>query len=477
MKVLYGFAKTILKNNKINLGKNKMAIETVNPTTNKLVKSFEKMSNKRVDEIIVSSEKAYQEWRKTTYEHRAKLLFNTANVLRKNKQKYAETMTLEMGKPITQSLGEVEKCAWVCEYYAENAELMLNKEIIETDASESFVQFDPIGIVLAVMPWNFPMWQVFRFAAPALMAGNVGLLKHASNVPMSALAIEEIFIEAGLPDGVFNTLLIDSSQVERVIDNPLIKATTLTGSEPAGMAVASASGKALKKSVMELGGSDPFIIFIDANINEAVDAGVFARTMNNGQSCIAAKRFILVNEIAAEFESKFVAKMNSLVVGDPMNSETELGPIAREDLLEELDFQVRTSEKQGAKTLCGGKRLNREGAYYPATVLSNIEKGNLAYSEELFGPVAVMIRAKDETDAVHIANDTPFGLGASLWTSNTEKAKIVAKEIDSGSVFINGMVKSDPRLPFGGTKISGYGRELSHYGIKEFVNIKTVWIK
>lgn len=454
-----------------------MAIETVNPKNNMLVKSFTKMSSERVNEIILASEKVYQDWRKTTYAHRAELLFNSANVLRSNKEKYAEIMTLEIGKPISQSIGEVEKCAWVCEYYAENAELMLSKEIVETDASESFVQFDPIGIVLAVMPWNFPMWQVFRFAAPALMAGNIGILKHASNVPTSALAIEEIFLEAGLPEGAFKTLLIDSSQVESVINNPLIKATTLTGSEPAGMSVASASGKALKKSVMELGGSDPFIIFNDANIDEAVNSGVFARTMNNGQSCIAAKRFILVDEIADEFESKFVEKMISLVVGDPMDSKTELGPIAREDLLLELDYQVKTSTKQGAKILCGGKRLNREGAFYPATVLSNVQKGMLAYSEELFGPVAIMIRAKDESDAIYIANDTPFGLGASLWTSNTENAKRIAKEIDSGSVFINGMVKSDPRLPFGGTKISGYGRELSHYGIKEFVNIKTVWVK
>ncbi|MDA3860436.1 MAG: NAD-dependent succinate-semialdehyde dehydrogenase [Melioribacteraceae bacterium] len=454
-----------------------MAIETINPTNNKLVKSFEKMSNEQVNKIITNSENTYKEWRTTTFENRANLLLKTANVLRKNKAKYAEIMTLEMGKPITQSIGEVEKCAWVCEYYAENVELMLNNEIIPTDASESFVQFDPIGIVLAVMPWNFPFWQVFRFAAPALLAGNVCLLKHASNVPMSALAIEEIFIAAGLPDGTFKTLLIDSSQVADVINNPLVKATTLTGSEPAGMAVASASGKALKKSVMELGGSDPFIIFTDANIDEAVNVGVFARTMNNGQSCIAAKRFILVDEIADEFETKFVDKMNSLIVGDPMDSKTELGPIAREDLLLELDYQVKTSEKQGAEIICGGKRLDRDGAFYPATVLSNVQKGNLAYSEELFGPVAIMIRAKDEEEAIHIANDTPFGLGASLWINNIEKAKRVVKEIDSGSVFINGMVKSDPRLPFGGTKTSGYGRELSHYGIKEFVNIKAVWIK
>jgi succinate-semialdehyde dehydrogenase/glutarate-semialdehyde dehydrogenase len=331
--------------------------------------------------------------------------------------------------------------------------------------------------VLAVMPWNFPFWQVFRFAAPALMAGNVGILKHASNVPMSALAIEEIFIEAGLPEFAFKTLLIESRQVEKVINNPLVKATTLTGSEPAGMAVASSSGKALKKSVMELGGSDPFIVLNDANIDEAVNVGVFARTMNNGQSCIAAKRFILQEEIADEFENKFVAKMEALIVGNPMDKSTELGPIAREDLLLELHEQVSTTEKQGGKILCGGKRLEMEGAFYPATVLSNIKKGMLAYTEELFGPVAIMIRAKSEEEAITIANDTPFGLGASLWTSNSKNAKQLATKIDSGSVFINGLVKSDPRLPFGGTKTSGYGRELSHYGIKEFVNIKTVWIK
>jgi len=454
-----------------------MPIETINPTNNTLVKSFEKMNDEKVSELVRTSEKVYQEWRKTTLKHRAELLLNTANVLRSNKDKYAEIMTLEMGKPISQSIGEVEKCAWVCEYYAENAEGMLKKEIVETDGSESFVQFDPIGIVLAVMPWNFPMWQVFRFAAPALMAGNVGLLKHASNVPMSALAIEEIFVKAGLPEGVFQTLLIDSSQVESVINNPLVKATTLTGSEPAGMSVASAAGRALKKSVLELGGSDPFIILNDANIDEAVDAGVFARTMNNGQSCIAAKRFILIDKIADEFESKFVNKMNSLIVGDPMDSKTELGPIAREDLLMELDYQVKTSVKQGAKILCGGKRIEREGAFYPASVLSNVKKGMLAYTEELFGPVAIMIRVKDEEEAIHVANDTSFGLGASLWTSNIENAKLFANQIDTGSVFINGFVKSDPRLPFGGTKSSGYGRELSHYGIKEFVNIKTVWVK
>lgn len=454
-----------------------MAIESVNPTTNKLIKSFEKMSAAEVNKTIGKVNKAYCNWRKTSFEHRAKLILNVANVLQKNKQKYAETMTLEMGKPITQAIAEVEKSVWVCEYYAENTKTILQREVIKTDASESYVQFDPIGIVLAVMPWNYPMWQVLRFAIPALMAGNVGLLKHASNVPLSALALEELFVEAGLPDGVFKTLLIDSAQVNDVIKNPLVKATTLTGSEPAGISVASTSGKALKKSVMELGGSDPFIVLSDANIDEAVNTGVTARILNNGQSCIAAKRFILHEDIADEFESKFVKKMDELVIGDPMDSKTELGPIAREDLLLELDYQVQESIKEGATLLTGGKRLEGEGAFYPATVLSNVQKGMLAYSEELFGPVAIIIRVKSEADAIAVANDTPFGLGASLWTSDIEKAKEITRQIDSGSVFINGLVKSDPRLPFGGTKTSGYGRELSHYGIKEFVNIKTIWIK
>ena len=454
-----------------------MAIETINPANNKIIKTFENLDDTSVGKILESANNTFLKWSETTFEYRANKILQVAEVLRKNKNKYAETMTLEMGKPIIQSLAEVEKCAWVCEYYAENAEAMLKKEVVETDGTESYVQFNPIGVVLAVMPWNFPFWQVFRFAAPALMAGNVGVLKHASNVPMCALLIEEIFLEAGLPEYAFKTLLIESRQVGNVINNPLVKATTLTGSEHAGMAVASASGKVIKKSVMELGGSDPFIVLNDASIDEAVSVGVFARTMNNGQSCIAAKRFILQEEIAEEFEQKFVEKMKSLVIGDPMDRNTELGPIAREDLLLELHEQVKTSVNQGAKLLCGGKRIEGEGSYYAATVLSSIKRGMLAYTEELFGPVAIMIKVKNEDEAIMIANDTPFGLGASLWTSSNEKAKLLANKIEAGSVFINGLVKSDPRLPFGGIKTSGYGRELSHYGIKEFVNIKTVWIK
>ncbi len=454
-----------------------MAIETINPANNQLVKSFNEYSSEQVSQIIEKAQSAFLTWRETSLMERSKLMFNAANILRNDKIKYAEIMTMEMGKPITQAIAEVEKCAWVCDYYAENAESFLSEEFIQTDASESYVQFDPIGIVLAVMPWNYPFWQVLRFAVPALMAGNVALLKHASNVPMSALAIEEVFSEAGFPKNVFSTLLIGSKQVQDVIENPLVKAATLTGSEPAGKAIASSAGKALKKTVMELGGSDPFIILNDANIAGAVKDGVTSRILNNGQSCIAAKRFIMVEDIADQFETQFVKRMKELVVGEPMDDNTELGPIAREDLLEELDWQVKETVKQGGKILTGGERVDREGAFYQPTVLSNVKKGMLAYSEELFGPVAIMIRAKDENDAIEIANDTPFGLGASIWTSDIKQAKKLTKQIDSGAVFINGFVKSDPRLPFGGVKNSGYGRELSHYGIKEFVNIKTIWIK
>ncbi len=454
-----------------------MAIETINPATGKSIKKFTSLSTLELNSKINLAQNAFIKWKEVDYLSRKELMMNAAKILRNGVQKYAEIMTLEMGKPITQAKAEVIKCAWVCEYYAENTETILRKELIETDASESYVQFDPLGIVLAVMPWNFPFWQVFRFAAPALMAGNAGLLKHASNVPMCALAIEEIFSLAGFPKDVFTTLLIGSELVPQAIQNNYVKAATLTGSDAAGRKVAAESGKMLKKSVMELGGSDPFIILNDADIDEAVSVGVFARTMNNGQSCIAAKRFIVVDEVYDEFEQKFVEKMKQLKIGDPMKDETELGPLAREDLLLELDLQVKESGKEGAKILVGGNRLEVNGAFYPATVLSNVKKGMLAYKEELFGPVAIMIRAKDEGDAIKIANDTEFGLGASLWTKDTEKAKLLAREIESGSVFINSLVKSDPRLPFGGIKMSGYGRELSHYGIKEFVNIKTVWVK
>ena len=454
-----------------------MAIETVNPATEEVIKSFTPTSDEEVKKIVDDVYNDFLKWKNEDLMHRKLLMLNVAKILRNEKRKYAEILTLEMGKPIIQAIAEVEKCAWVCEYYAENTEAILAKEFIETDATQSYVQFDPIGIVLAVMPWNYPFWQVFRFAAPALMAGNAGILKHASNVPMSALAIEEIFQEAGFPKNIFRTLIIESKQVDKVIENQKVKATTLTGSEYAGSIVASKSGKMLKKSVMELGGSDPFIILEDADIDLAVKTATTARLLNNGQSCIAAKRFILVEEIAEEFEKEFVNQFEQVVVGDPMDENTFLGPIAREDLLIELNEQVTKSVEDGAKILIGGKRLEREGYYYPATIITNVKKGMLAYDQELFGPVATIIKVKDEVEAIKVANDTPYGLGASLWTTDLDKAKLLAKEIDSGSVFINGMVKSDPRLPFGGVKFSGFGRELSHYGIKEFVNIKTVWVK
>ncbi len=454
-----------------------MAIETLNPATEEIIKTFSPITDEEVNTIIDNVHCDFLHWKNEELALRKKFMLNAANILRNEKVKYAEVLTLEMGKPIKQAIAEVEKCALVCEYYAENTEKFLAKEFINTDASESYVQFDPIGIVLAVMPWNFPFWQVFRFAAPVLMAGNAGILKHASNVPMSALAIEEIFIKAGFPKNIFKTLLINSNQVDNILDNPKVKAATLTGSEYAGSMVAAKSGKMLKKSVMELGGSDPFIILKDANLEEAVSTAVTARILNNGQSCIAAKRFIVEEKISKKFEALFVEKMESVIVGDPMEEETELGPIAREDLLLELHEQVEKSVEAGAKILTGGKRLDRKGYYYPATILTDVKKGMLAYDQELFGPVATVIKVKDEEEAIKVANDTPYGLGASIWTMDTEKAKRLAKQIDSGSVFINGMVKSDPRLPFGGVKLSGYGRELSHYGIKEFVNIKTVWVK
>jgi len=454
-----------------------MLIQTINPANGKIVKTFEAYSVNQVNEIIELSQNVFFTWRKVSFEEKKKLMKNAAEILRKKKEEFGKLLTLEMGKTLLQAIAEVEKCAWVCDYYAQNSESILKDELVTTDASESFVRFDPLGIVLAVMPWNFPFWQVFRFAAPALMAGNVCLLKHASNVPMSALAIENIFALAGFPKEVFRALLLESSAVESLINNPKVKAVTLTGSEPAGKKVAAVCGNVLKKTVLELGGSDPFIVLEDADIETAVKTAVTARLINNGQSCIAAKRFIVVEKIYNEFEEKFVDLMKKVKVGNPMNADTELGPIAREDLLYELEDQVKRSVSSGAKVLCGGKKIIGDGFFFEPTIIANVLPGTPAYEEEIFGPVAVLIKAKDEVDAIKIANDSLFGLGASLWTKDLQKAKMLATKIESGSVFINGMVKSDPRLPFGGIKNSGYGRELSHYGIKEFVNIKTVWIR
>ena len=453
-----------------------MALQSINPATGKLIATFEEPSLAEIRDLIRKTGEAYLQWEETIFAERSHLMKRAAQHLRANGEHYGRIMTEEMGKPIAQSIAEVEKCAWVCDYYAEQAEGFLRDELIETEAGKSYVRFDPLGIILAVMPWNFPFWQVFRFAAPALMAGNAALLKHSSNVPRSSLAIEEVFQKAGFPLHLFTTLLIGSKLVADVIQDERIKAITLTGSEDAGSKVAEIAGREIKKTVMELGGSDPFIILKDADITACATVGAQARTINTGQSCIAAKRFIVAQERANEFEKLFTENMERLKVGDPLDKETQIGPLARGDLVLELDKQVQDSIAQGAKLLTGGKRLAREGYYYAPTVLTNVRKGMSVYEEETFGPVAAIIRVRDEEEALQVANDSRFGLGASLWTKDLKRAEELARKINSGAVFVNAMVKSDPRLPFGGVKKSGYGRELSHYGIKEFVNIKSVWI-
>ena len=454
-----------------------MPIASIDPATEKTIKVYDEHSDSEVSDKLKRAEETFCEYRRTSFAERAAKMLEAAKSLEGHKKGFAETMTTEMGKPIKAAIAEVEKCAWVCRYYAENAERFLADEVIDTNATCSYVHYQPLGVVFAVMPWNFPFWQVFRFAAPALMAGNVGLLKHASNVPACALAIEDTFRDAGFPDGAFQTLLIGSDKVPRVIEDARVRAVTLTGSEPAGRQVASLAGKLIKKTVLELGGSDPFIVMPSANLDEAVQAAVTARTINNGQSCIAAKRFIVAEDIAARFERQFVEGMQSLIVGNPMDDTVQVGPLATAQILDDLETQVRKTVELGARVLTGGKRLAGAGYYYPPTVLTDIPEDSSAYREELFGPVACLFRASDVDDAIRIANDTAFGLGASGWTNETDEQTRLIEEIDAGCVFINGMVASDPRLPFGGVKQSGYGRELGVHGIREFVNMKTVWIK
>jgi succinate-semialdehyde dehydrogenase/glutarate-semialdehyde dehydrogenase len=454
-----------------------MAIATINPATGERVRSFEPLGEAQIDAKLQRAADTFVQYRRMPFPERARRMTRAAEILEAEKEALGRLMTTEMGKPLKAAIEEAAKCALGCRYYAENAERFLADEIVPTSATRSYIRYQPLGPVLAVMPWNFPFWQVFRFAAPALMAGNVGLLKHASNVPQCALTIEEIFRRAGFPEGTFQTLLIGSDQVQRVIDDPRIKAVTLTGSEPAGSHVASEAGKQIKKTVLELGGSDPFIVMPSCDLEETVKIAVQARTINNGQSCIAAKRFIVAEAIADEFERRFVQSMEALQVGDPMDEKTQVGPLATEDILTGLDEQVRKSVAAGARVLTGGKRLERPGNYYAPTVLADIPRDSPAYREELFGPVALLFRVRDIDEAIRLANDTTFGLGSSAWTNDPAERERFIDELEAGLVFINAMVASDPRLPFGGVKHSGYGRELSVFGIREFVNIKTVWIK
>ena len=453
-------------------------LQSINPATDEEIKNYEEMSEEVLHEIIAKSDETFKNWRQTSFSERSVKMKKAASLLRDRKEELGKLMTDEMGKPIAQSKSEIEKCAWVCEYFADNAEKFLQNEYISTDASNSFVTYQPLGVVLAVMPWNFPFWQVFRFAAPGLTAGNAGLLKHSSNVTGCALAIEKIFKDAGFPENLFRTLIISSKRVKEVIHNETVKAVTLTGSVPAGRAVAEEAGAVLKKTVLELGGSDPYLVLEDADIEQAVGTCVTSRLINGGQSCIAAKRFIIVEQIYNEFEKRYVEKMKQQKMGDPLDESNDLGPQARSDLRDELHEQVIKSINKGAELLLGGQIPEGKGAYYPPTVLSNVSKGMPAYDEELFGPVAALIKVKDEAEGIEVANDSTFGLGAAVFTGDTARGeRIASKELDAGCCFVNEFVKSDPRLPFGGVKDSGYGRELSYFGIKEFVNIKTVYIK
>ncbi len=454
-----------------------MPIATTNPATGELIRVFDPNSSAEVDAKLQKAHEAFLAHRRTSFADRAAKMRKAAEILEKEKDRWARLMTLEMGKTLKSAGEEALKCALGCRYYADNAEKILADEAVASNAGKSFVAFQPLGVVLAVMPWNFPFWQVFRFAAPALMAGNGGLLKHASNVPQCALAIEEILCRAGFAEGEFQTLLIESSQVARVIDDPRVAAATLTGSEPAGRQVASQCGKQIKRTVLELGGSDPFIVMPSANLAETALSAVKARCINNGQSCIAAKRFIVHDSIYAEFERRFVEGMQALKVGDPMAAATDIGPLATAQIVGELDDQVQRAVAGGGRLLTGGKRISGPGNFYEPTALGEVPKSCPVYYEEIFGPVAMLFRVSGIEEAIEVANDSDFGLGASVWTNDSSEIARFTADIEAGAVFVNGPVASDPRLPFGGIKNSGYGRELSSFGIREFCNIKTVWIK
>jgi succinate-semialdehyde dehydrogenase / glutarate-semialdehyde dehydrogenase len=452
-----------------------MSIATINPTTAETVRTFPAMTDADLDAALARAAEAFRAWRRTALDVRAKALLHAAAILEAEQAAFGRVMTIEMGKLAKPGREEAVKCAWGCRYYAEHGPAFLADEPVASAAAESFVRYQPLGPLLAVMPWNFPFWQVFRFAAPAVMAGNVVLLKHASNVPQCALLIEEIFRRAGFPEGVFQTLLIDVSQVQRVLDDPRVAGVTLTGSETAGKRIATLAGQQLKKAVLELGGSDPFIVMPSADLGAAIETGVKARMINSGQSCIAAKRFIVAESIADAFEHGFAERVRALRVGDPLDEATEVGPLATAKGVTELHDQVRRSLAAGARLLVGGEPLDRPGHYYAPTVLADVPPDSPAACEELFGPVASIFRVPDIEAAIRLANDTPYGLGSSVWTNDASERARFADEIEAGQVFINGMVVSDPRLPFGGVKRSGYGRELGPWGLREFVNIKTVW--
>ena len=452
-----------------------MTIASTNPATGETLKTFPPDSEGVIEDKLRKAAAAAKQWRKTSFAERAQRMSRAAALLEQRKEALGRLMTLEMGKLRKAGVAEIEKCAAGCRYYAENAEGHLAPEPVQTDARRSEKQFQPLGPVLAIMPWNFPFWQVFRFAAPALMAGNVGLLKHASNVPQCALAIEEIFRDAGYPEGCFQTLLIGSDKVKKIVEDPRVLAATLTGSDAAGRSLASIAGAVVKKTVLELGGSDPFVVLPSADLDKAVQVAVAARVQNAGQSCIAAKRFIVHEKIAPEFEKRFVERMRALKIGDPQDDATEVGPLASKQVLEDIERQVRAAREQGATLACGGRRLDRPGFFFEPTVMLN-SKGTRVWREEVFGPVAALARAKDLDEAIALANDTQYGLGSAAFTQDAKEIERLVQDLETGQVFINGMVKSDPRLPFGGIKASGYGRELSREGIREFVNIKTVWI-
>lgn len=454
-----------------------MTITTINPANEKELKIYQLLSDEEVNEKLLKADKVQKKWKSTTFKHRSGLLIKTAQLLKERADEYSETITSEMGKTISSAKAEVEKCAWVCEYYASKGAEMLKDQEVLTDASKSYISYHPLGTVLAVMPWNYPFWQVMRFAAPALMAGNSGVLKHASNVPGCGNLIEEVFIDAGFPEGLFQHLIIKSGQVEKVIENPIVKAVTLTGSGPAGSAVASTAAKNIKKAVLELGGNDAYLVLEDADIDLAAEQCTQSRLLNSGQSCIGAKRFIVVEQVYDQFLEKFTEKMASAKMGDPNDENTSLAPMARVDLRNELHDQVMESIDKGATLHLGGSIPERVGAFYPATILTNVKSGMPAYEYELFGPVASVIKVKDANEAIEVANDSVFGLGACVFTQDLKRGERIAKEeLEAGSCFVNQFVKSDPRLPFGGIKTSGFGRELSELGIKEFMNAKTVYV-